>query len=307
MVLGNLTCITHGATMVYPGAAFDPLATLQSVQDERCTALHGVPTMFIAELDHPRFGDFDLTSLRTGIMAGAPCPAEVMRRVMEDMHMKHILIAYGQTEVSPINHLTLPEDPIEKRVETVGRAVPWLEIKLIDGEGRVVPIGEKGEVCTRGYSVMLGYWNDEAKTRETIDDARWLHSGDLGVMDAQGYVRIVGRIKDMVIRGGENIYPREVEEFLYTHPSIQEIQVFGIPDDRYGEQLCAWVKLREGAALTPDELKAYCRDQISHFKIPHYIRFVDDFPMTVTGKMQKFLMREQMISEQSVAASRRSG
>ena len=297
MVLGNLACMAYGATMVYPDEAFDPTTTLQTCQDEKCTALHGVPTMFVLELDHPEFESFDLSSLRTGVMAGAPCPVEVMKRVIKDMNMKHILIGYGQTEVSPINHLTLPEDPLEKRVETVGRAVPWVEIKIIDDQGRVVPIGEKGEVCTRGYSVMLGYWNDDERTAETIDKARWLHSGDLGTMDAEGYVKIVGRIKDMVIRGGENVYPREIEEFLYTHPKISEVQVFGVPDPKMGEEVCAWIQLQEGERLTEDEVKAFCKDQITHFKIPRYIRFVDDYPMTVTGKIQKFRMSEMMQEE----------
>jgi fatty-acyl-CoA synthase len=302
MVLGNLACFAHGATVVYPSEVFDPLSTLQAVESERCTALHGVPTMFVTELSHPDFEKFDLSTLRTGVMAGAPCPVDVMKRVISDMNMKHILIGYGQTEVSPINHLTLPDDPIEKRVETVGRAVPWIEIKLIDVDGRVVPIGEKGEVCTRGYSVMLGYWNDEEQTRETIDEARWLHSGDLGVMDEEGYLRIVGRIKDMIIRGGENIYPREVEEFLYTHPKIKEVQVFGVPDAKMGEEVCAWIQVETGEALTADEVKSFCQGQITHFKIPKYIRFVDEYPMTVTGKIQKFKMSEQMAEELEAAA-----
>ncbi len=302
MVLGNLACFTHGATVVYPGPVFDPESTLRAVETERCTALHGVPTMFVTELSHPDFAAFDLSTLRTGIMAGAPCPVDVMKRVISDMHMKHVLIGYGQTEVSPVNHLTLPDDPIEKRVETVGRAVPWVEIKLVDAEGRVVPIGEKGEVCTRGYSVMLGYWGDEEQTRETIDEARWLHSGDVGVMDEEGYLKIVGRIKDMIIRGGENIYPREVEEFLYTHPAINEVQVFGIPDPRMGEEVCAWIQLEEGQTLTEDDVKAYCKGQITHFKIPKYVRFVDEFPMTVTGKIQKFRMTEMMVEELASAA-----
>jgi len=302
MVLGNLACFAHGATVVYPSEVFDPLSTLQAVEAERCTALHGVPTMFVTELAHPEFENFDLSTLRTGVMAGAPCPVDVMKRVISDMNMKHILIGYGQTEVSPINHLTLPEDPIEKRVETVGRAVPWIEIKLVDDEGRVVPIGEKGEVCTRGYSVMLGYWNDEEQTRETIDEARWLHSGDLGVMDEEGYLRIVGRIKDMIIRGGENIYPREVEEFLYTHPKIKEVQVFGVPDARMGEEVCAWIQIEEGETLTDEDVKSFCKGQITHFKIPKYIRFVDEYPMTVTGKIQKFKMSEMMAEELERAA-----
>ena len=302
MVLGNLACFAHGATVVYPSEVFDPLSTLQAVESERCTALHGVPTMFVTELALPDFEKFDLSTLRTGVMAGAPCPVDVMKRVISDMNMKHILIGYGQTEVSPINHLTLPDDPIEKRVETVGRAVPWIEIKLVDDQGRVVPIGEKGEVCTRGYSVMLGYWNDDEQTRETIDDARWLHSGDLGTMDEEGYLSIVGRIKDMIIRGGENIYPREVEEFLYTHPKIKEVQVFGIPDQKMGEEVCAWVQTEDGETLTEDDVKSHCKGQITHFKIPKHIRFVDEYPMTVTGKIQKFKMSKLMAEELEKAA-----
>jgi fatty-acyl-CoA synthase len=294
MVLGNLACLAHGATAVYPDASFDALATLQAVEEEKCTALHGVPTMFISALEHPRFAEFDLNSLRTGIMAGAPCPAEIMQRVIDDMHMPDILIGYGQTEVSPLNHMTLPDDSLEKRTQTVGRAVPWVEIRIVDKQGIVVPIGEKGEICTRGYSVMRGYWDDEERTRETIDAAGWLHSGDLGIMDGEGYVRVVGRIKDMVIRGGENIYPREIEEFLYTHPAIAEVQVFGVPDPKMGEEVCAWVQLRNGTSLTEEQLKAFCRDRISHFKIPRYVRFVDEYPMTVTGKIQKFVMRDIM-------------
>ncbi len=302
MVLGNLACFTHGATVVYPAPVFDAESTLRAIESERCTALHGVPTMFVTALAHPDFGKFDLATLRTGIMAGAPCPVDVMKKVIADMHMEQVLIAYGQTELSPVNFLTLPDDPLEKRVETVGRAVPWLEVKLVDDDGRVVPIGEKGEVCTRGYSVMLGYWNDEEQTRETIDEARWLHSGDLGVMDDEGYLRIVGRIKDMIIRGGENVYPREVEEFLYTHPAISEVQVFGIPDARMGEEICAWIRLEDGASLTEDEVRDYCKGRITHFKVPKHIRFVDEFPMTVTGKAQKFRMSEIMIEELANAA-----
>lgn len=296
MVLAVLACVSHGATMVFPGEAFDPQQTLQTVQDERCTALHGVPTMFITELDHPNFSSFDLSSLRTGIMAGAPCPIEVMKRVISEMHMRDILIAYGQTELSPINNVTLPDDSLERRTETVGRAMPWVEIKVIDEAGHVVPVGEKGEICTRGYSVMQGYWNDPEKTAETIDAAGWLHSGDIATMDAYGYVRIVGRIKDMIIRGGENVYPREVEEFLYQHPAISEVQVFGIPDKKMGEEVCAWVQLNEGATLSADDIKAFCKDQITHFKIPRHIRFVSEYPMTVTGKIQKFVMRDEMLA-----------
>jgi len=296
MVLAVLACASHGATMVFPGEAFDPEQTLQTVQDERCTALHGVPTMFITELDHPNFSSFDLSSLRTGIMAGAPCPIEVMKRVISDMHMRDILIAYGQTELSPINNITLPDDSLERRTETVGRAMPWVEVKVIDEAGHVVPVGEKGEICTRGYSVMQGYWNDPEKTAETIDAAGWLHSGDIATMDAFGYVRIVGRIKDMIIRGGENVYPREVEEFLYQHPAISEVQVFGIPDKKMGEEVCAWVQVNEGATLSADDIKAFCKDQITHFKIPRHIRFVSEYPMTVTGKIQKFVMRDEMLA-----------
>jgi fatty-acyl-CoA synthase len=297
MVLGVLACMTHGSTSIFPGEAFDPLETLRAVEEEKCTALHGVPTMFITELDHPQFGEFDLSSLRTGVMAGAPCPVEVMKRVIGEMHMGDILIGYGQTELSPINHMTLPGDSLEKRTETVGRAVPWVEIRLIDEQGRVVPIGDKGEICTRGYSVMRGYWNDPERTAETIDPAGWLHSGDLGIMDSEGYVQVVGRIKDMIIRGGENIYPREVEEFLYTHPAISEVQVFGIAHGKLGEEVCAWIQLVEGAQLTEEEVRDFCRDQIAHFKVPRHIRFVDEFPMTITGKIQKFVMRERMEEE----------
>ncbi|NRA52774.1 MAG: AMP-binding protein [Gammaproteobacteria bacterium] len=297
MVLGNLTCITHGATIVYPNDAFDPLLTLKACEQEKCTALHGVPTMFISELDHPQFSSFNLKTLRTGIMAGAPCPVEVMNRVIKQMNMSEILIGYGQTELSPLNHLTLPHDPIEKRVNTVGRAVPRIEVKIINDENHVVAIGQKGEVCTRGYSVMKGYWNDPEQTAKTIDDAGWLHSGDLGVMDAAGYLTIVGRIKDMVIRGGENIYPREVEEFLYSHPDIQEVQVFGVPDIHMGEEICAWIKTKVSNTLTGEQVRTFCQGKITHYKVPRYIEFVQDYPMTVTGKIQKFKMRETMIQQ----------
>jgi fatty-acyl-CoA synthase len=305
MVMGNLACVTHGAAAIFPGRAFDPSTTLEAVQAERCTALHGVPTMFIAELDHPRFREFDLSSLRTGIMAGAPCPAEVMRRVRSEMHMEEVLIAYGQTETSPVNHMTAVDDPVEKRVETVGRPGPHLEIKLTGERGDVVPVGERGEICIRGYSVMRGYWDDPERTRETLDEAGWLHSGDVGLMDAEGYVRVVGRIKDMIIRGGENVYPREVEEFLFTHPRIMEVQVFGVPDERYGEQVCAWIRVREGSELSERDVREYCRDRIAHFKVPHYVRFVTSFPMTVTGKAQKFRMREEMIRMLDMSEDRR--
>lgn len=297
MVMGNLACITHGSAAVFPGDAFDPLSTLTTVAEERCTALHGVPTMFISELEHPQFKEFDLSSLRTGIMAGAPCPIEVMKRVLRDMHMSEVLIAYGQTETSPVNHMTEVDDPIEKRVSTVGQPGPHLEIKLVNEQGSIVAIGEKGEICCRGYSVMQGYWNDAEKTGETIDQDGWLHSGDIGIMDAEGYVQIVGRLKDMIIRGGENIYPREVEEFLYTHPKIQDVQVFGVKDERFGEQVCAWIQTHHGESMTAQEIKEFCQGNIAHFKVPQYVRFVEEYPMTVTGKIQKFKMREMMEQE----------
>jgi fatty-acyl-CoA synthase len=297
MVIGNLACITHGAAMVFPGEGFDALATLQTVAEERCTALYGVPTMFIAELEHPEFARFDLSSLRTGMMAGAPCPIEVMRRCVESMHLSEITIGYGMTETSPVSFQTAIEDPLERRVSTVGRVHPHLEVKIVDAEGRIVPRGTPGELCTRGYSVMLGYWEDPQRTAQAIDAAGWMHTGDLAVIDREGYGNIVGRIKDLVIRGGENVYPREVEEFLYRHPKVQDVQVFGVPDPKYGEELCAWVKLRAGEDLSDEALREFCRGQIAHYKIPRHVRFVDDFPMTVTGKMQKFLMRERMIEE----------
>ena len=297
MVIGVLACVTHGSAIVFPGEGFDPLATLQAVAEYRCTSLYGVPTMFIAELDHPQFKTFDLTSLRTGVMAGAPCPIEVMRRAIRDMHLTEMTICYGMTETSPVSTQTRIGDTLEQQVSTVGRAHPHVEIKIIDADGRIVPRGVKGEFCTRGYSVMQGYWADTDKTREAIDDAGWMHTGDLATMDEDGYCAIVGRIKDMVIRGGENVYPREIEEFLYGHPAILDVQVFGVPDQRFGEELCAWIKLRSGEVLTEDEVKAYCKDQIAHYKVPRYIRFVEEFPMTVTGKMQKFLMRARMTEE----------
>ncbi len=297
MVLGNLACTTHGATMVYPGEGFDPLAVLETVAEERCTGLHGVPTMFIAELEHPDFERFDLGSLRTGIMAGSPCPIEVMRRVVDRMHLDEITIAYGMTETSPVSFQSSTADPLDRRVSTVGRIHPHLEVKIVDAEGRIVPRGVAGELCTRGYSVMSGYWGDPDRTNQVIDPARWMHTGDLATIDAEGFCNIVGRIKDLVIRGGENVYPREVEEFLYRHPAILDVQVFGVADDRYGEEIAAWVKLRPGAALSEAELQSFCKGQIAHQKIPRYVRFVDEFPMTVTGKMQKFLMRETMERE----------
>jgi fatty-acyl-CoA synthase len=297
MVMGVLTCVTNGATMVFPGAAFEPGPVLEAVAAERCTALHGVPTMFIAELDHPQFADYDLGSLRTGIMAGAPCPIEVMKRVFDEMHLGEITIAYGMTETSPVSFQSEIDDSMEKRVSTVGRVHPHVEVKVIDEQGRVVPRGTKGELCTRGYSVMQGYWNDREKTGEAIDEAGWMHTGDLAVIDDDGFCNIVGRVKDMIIRGGENVYPREVEEYLYRHPKVQDVAVFGVPDQRLGEQVVAWIKLREGEAATEDEIKEHCREQIAHYKVPAYIRFVEDFPMTVTGKIQKFVMRDTMVED----------
>jgi len=300
MVIGNLACMTHGAAMVYPGEGFDPLATLQTVAEERCTSLYGVPTMFIAELDHPEFASFDLGSLRTGMMAGSPCPIEVMRRCIRDMHLAEMTIGYGMTETSPVSTQTALDDPLERRVSTVGRVHPHVEIKIIDTEGRVVPRGTPGEFCTRGYSVMLGYWDDEERTRQAVDATGWMHTGDLATMDDDGYCNIVGRIKDMVIRGGENVYPREIEEFLYRHPKIQDVQVFGVPDPRYGEEICAWIRVRSGEVLMAEDVREFCRDQIAHYKVPRHIRFVDEFPMTVTGKIQKFIMRERMTAELGV-------
>ena len=298
MVLGNLACTTHGSSMVIPAAGFDASATLHACARERCTSLYGVPTMFIAELGEPDLAGYDLSSLRTGIMAGSPCPIEVMRQVVERMNMSEVTIAYGMTETSPVSTQTSADDPLEKRVTTVGRVHPHVEIKIVDPEtGETVPRGTGGEFRTRGYSVMLGYWNDEARTSEAIDADGWMHTGDLAVMDDEGYVNIVGRIKDMIIRGGENVYPREVEEFLYTHPDIVEVQVIGVPDARYGEEIMAWIQLREGADTTAANIKDFCRGTIAHYKVPRYIRFTDAFPMTITGKIQKFKMRDTSIAE----------
>lgn len=304
MVLGNLACLTHGAAIVYPADAFDPLATLEAVQAEHCTGLHGVPTMFIAEMNHPEFQRFDLSSLRTGIMAGSPCPIEVMKRAVSEMHLEQITIAYGMTETSPVSFQTSTDAPLEKRVSTVGRIHPHVEVKLVDEMGRIVPVGTPGELCTRGYNVMLGYWDDEAKTREVLDQAGWMHTGDLAVLDEDGYCNIVGRMKDMVIRGGENIYPREIEEFLYRHPEIEDVQVVGVPDERFGEELCAWVRLREGANADEEAIRAFCRGQIAHYKIPRYVKFVEAFPMTVTGKVQKYLIRQRMVEELDLSQDR---
>jgi fatty-acyl-CoA synthase len=304
MVLGNMACLTHGATMVYPSEGFDARAVLETVAAERCTALYGVPTMFIAELDHAAFTSFDLSSLRTGIMAGSPCPVEVMRRVVSEMHMSEVTICYGMTETSPVSFQTTADDPLERRVSTVGRIHPHVEVKIVDERGNVVSPGVPGELCTRGYSVMLGYWDDPARTAEAVDAAGWMHTGDLATLDTEGYCNIVGRIKDMVIRGGENVYPREIEEFLYRHPKIQDVQVIGVPDHKYGEEICAWIVPRPGAMLTAEEVRAFCEGQIARYKIPRYVKLVEGFPLTVTGKVQKFLMREQMKQELGLADER---
>lgn len=297
MVMGNIGCLTHGSTMIYPSAAFEPLAALQAVAEERATALYGVPTMFIAMLDHPERAGMDLSSLRTGIMAGATCPIEVMKRVIAEMHMSEVQIAYGMTETSPVSTQTGPADDLERRVTSVGRTQPHLESKIVDEHGRVVPRGQIGELCTRGYSVMLGYWNNPEATREAIDGARWMHTGDLAVMDDEGYIRIVGRNKDMIIRGGENVYPREIEEFLFTHAAVADVQVIGVPDSKYGEEIVAWVKLHPGHTVEAEALRDYCKGRIAHFKIPRHIKFVSDFPMTISGKVQKFRMREISVVE----------
>ena len=297
MVMGNLMSIAFGATMVYPSEGFDALEVLRAIEAERCTVLYGVPTMFIAELGHADFKTFNLSSLRTGTMAGSPCPIEVMKQVVRDMNMTDVTIAYGMTETSPVSFQSGHADPLEKRVSTVGRIHPHVEVKVVDTEGRIVPVGQPGELLTRGYSVMLGYWNDEEKTAEAIDSAGWMRTGDLATIDDEGYCNIVGRIKDMVIRGGENVYPREIEEFLYRHPKVQDVQVIGVPDPKYGEELCAWIKLRPGESANTEEIRAFCQGKIAHYKIPRYVRFVDGFPMTVTGKIQKFKMREATIAE----------
>ncbi|OFX00654.1 MAG: AMP-binding protein [Alphaproteobacteria bacterium RIFCSPHIGHO2_12_FULL_63_12] len=299
MVMAVLACVTHGAAMVFPDEAFDPASVLDAIEQERCTALYGVPTMFIAELDHPSFKGRDLSSLRTGVMAGAPCPEAVMRRVISDMHMRDVTICYGMTETSPVSFQSLPDDDLEKRVSTVGAIHPYVEVKIIDAEGRITPRGTQGELLTRGYSVMRGYWGDAEKTRESIDEGGWMHTGDLAVMGDDGYCRITGRVKDMIIRGGENVYPREIEEFLYTHPAVMDVQVFGVPDEKYGEEVCAWIRLHDGAAIVDEEIRAFCKSRIAHYKVPRYIRFVGEFPMTVTGKIQKFVMRDAMTKELS--------
>ncbi len=301
MVMGVLGCITHGSAMVFPGEAFDPAETLQAVSDEKCTALYGVPTMFIAELELPDFATYDLSHLRTGVMAGSSCPADVMNRVNEDMNMGEVTICYGMTETSPVSMQSNTDDPLEKRVSTVGRVHPHVEVKIVDEDGRAVPRGQQGEFLTRGYSVMLGYWGDEKKTAGSIDKNRWMHTGDLAVMDEDGFVDITGRLKDMIIRGGENIYPREVEEFLYTHPSVRDVQIFGISDQKFGEEVCAWIQLRDGENPSEDDIRQFCKGQIAHYKVPRYIRFVEDYPMTVTGKIQKFEMRNTMETDLDAA------
>jgi len=302
MVMGNLACLTHGAAMIYPAPAFDALATLEAIESWRCTALYGVPTMFIGVLEQAEFDRFDLSSLRTGCMAGSPCPVEVMKQVVSRLHMPDVTIAYGMTETSPVSFQTTPEDPLDRRVSTIGKVQPHLEVKIVDEQGAIVPRGAPGEVLTRGYSVMQGYWDDPERTALCLDSDGWMHTGDIGVIDEAGYGNIVGRIKDMVIRGGENLFPREIEEFLYGHPSIADVQVVGLPDRKYGEELCAWIRLHPGHALGEADIRAYCDGQIARHKIPRYVRFVDEFPMTVTGKVQKFLIRETMIAELGLSA-----
>ncbi|MGL3823225.1 AMP-binding protein [Sphingopyxis sp. R3-92] len=297
MVMGNLAAITHGAAMVYPSEGFDPEAVLRAVEAERCTALYGVPTMFIAVLAHPRFDDFDVSSLRTGCMAGAICPEPLMRQVVERLNMRDVTIAYGMTETSPVSFQTAPDDPFERRVGSIGRVQPHLECKIVDEGGHIVASGEPGELCTRGYSVMIGYWDEPQRTAESIDEDGWMHSGDLATIDAGGYGNIVGRLKDMVIRGGENIYPREVEDYLYRHPAVEDVAVVGIPDERMGEELCAWVRLKPDASVDAEAIRSFCRGQIAHYKVPRYVRIVDEFPTTVTGKVQKYLIREAMVAD----------
>jgi fatty-acyl-CoA synthase len=304
MVMGVLGCVSHGAAMVFPAPAFEPGAVLEAVHTYRCTALYGVPTMFIAELDHPAFARFDLRSLRTGIMAGASCPVELMKRVVSQMNLREVTIAYGMTETSPVSFQSRWDDPIERRVGTVGTIHPHLEVKIVDAEGRTVPRGMHGELLTRGYSVMRGYWDEPELTRQAIDEGRWMHTGDLAMLDEQGYCNIVGRVKDLIIRGGENISPREIEEFLFRHPHVQDVQVFGVPDARYGEAVCAWIKVKAGTACDADAIRDFCRDRIAHFKVPQHVRFVSEFPMTVTGKIQKFVMRERMIEELALRVER---
>jgi fatty-acyl-CoA synthase len=302
LTMSTLNCVIHGSTMVFPSEWFDPLAVLQTVEAERCTAIQGVPAMFIAELEHPEFKGFNLKSLRTGIMAGSPCPIEVMRRCVEQMNLREVTIAYGMTETSPVSFQSAVDDPMERRVSTVGRVQPHIEVKLTDSQGKIVPRGTPGEILTRGYCVMLSYWGDPQLTAEAVDAAGWMHTGDMGVIDEEGFCNIVGRIKDMVIRGGENIYPREIEEFLYSHPGVEAVQIFGVPDPKYGEELCAWIKRRAGATVDEEGIRSYCKARIAHYKVPRYVMFVDDFPMTVTGKAQKYLMRKQVMEKLGLEA-----
>jgi fatty-acyl-CoA synthase len=297
MVLGVLAAMTHGAASILSGDGFDPVAVLETVANERCTALHGVPTMFIAQLEHPRFGEFDLSSLRTGIMAGSPCPTAVMRRVVAEMHMPAVTICYGMTETSPVSFQSQPDDTLERRVGTVGRVHPHVQVKIIDAEGRVAPRGVAGELLTRGYSVMRGYWNDPERTRDVIDAGGWMHTGDLAIIDEYGYCNIVGRVKDMIIRGGENVSPREIEEFLYRHPAVFDVAVVGVPDVKYGEEVCACIQLRAGMTASEDDIREFCRNRIAHYKVPRYVRFMDCFPLTISGKVQKYLIREHMRAE----------
>jgi len=303
MALGNITCALHGATIVYPSEVFEPAATLEAIAAERCTALYGVPTMFVAMLDHADFARHDLSSLRTGVIGTAPCPVELIRRVVDRMNMHEVTLAYGMTETSPVSTQAATDDTLENKVATVGRVGPHVEIKIVGAAGRIVPRGETGEFCTRGHSVMLGYWDDPERTAEAADASGWIHTGDLATMDDEGYVRIVGRLKDMVIRGGENIYPREVEEFLFGYPKVRDVQVVGVPDARYGEELCAWIRLRDGETANEDEIRAWCRGRIAHYKVPRHVLFVDGFPMTITGKVQKFVMRAQSIERLGLAAA----
>ncbi len=303
MVMGVLACVTHGAAMIFPGEGFDAGDVLRAISAEKCTALHGVPTMFIAELDHPEFAAMDFSSLRTGIMAGAPCPIEVMKRVRADMHMEEVTIAYGMTETSPVSFQSSTDDPLDKRVSTVGRVLPHVQVKIIGDDGHVVARGQRGELCTRGYSVMRGYWGDTEKTAGAIDAGGWMHTGDLATLDDEGYCNIVGRVKDMIIRGGENVYPREIEEYLFRHPKIQDVAAFGVPDPRFGEAVAVWIKLRDGESASAEDIRAFCEGQIAHYKIPAYVRFVEDFPLTVTGKIQKFMMRDAMVDELGLTAS----
>jgi fatty-acyl-CoA synthase len=304
MVLGTLGCVTKGATMVVPGEGFEPASTLQAISDEKCTALYGVPTMFIAELELPEFGNYDLSHLRTGIMAGAPCPIEVMKQVQSRMNMHGVTIAYGMTETSPVSFQSSIDDPLERRVSSVGRVQPHVEVKIIDEAGNTAPVGEQGELLTRGYSVMKGYWNDDERTAESVDAQGWMYTGDLATIDAEGYCNITGRVKDMICRGGENIYPREIEEFLYTHPAVSQVQVFGIPDNRLGEISCAWIILKSGESATEGDIVNFCKNQIAHFKVPAHVRFVEEIPMTVTGKPQKFAMRDRMMEVLGVVAQK---